>query len=119
MNGQLVENFNTQTFNQGSAILKIRYYTPKNLIVQHLPVKERGKKFEINRLRNDYIIDAFTSIDAHEIIKIGGKVIEIYEGVNYREIVKVFDKLSALGQNYKDENNEIMQLLVKLLWNSL
>ena len=44
MNDELVEKFNNQTFNQGSAILKIKYYNPRNLIVQHLPVKEKEKK---------------------------------------------------------------------------
>ena len=34
MNGDLVEKINNQTFTQGSAILKIKYYNPKNLIVQ-------------------------------------------------------------------------------------
>ena len=33
------------------------YYIPKNLIVQHIPVEERVKKSEINRMRNGYIID--------------------------------------------------------------
>ena len=41
MNDELVERFNNQTFTQGSAILKIKYYNPKDLIVQHLPVKEK------------------------------------------------------------------------------
>ena len=45
MNDELLEKFNNQNFNQGSAILKIKYYNPKNLIVQHLPVKEKEKKF--------------------------------------------------------------------------
>ena len=44
MNDELVEKFNNQIFTQGSAILKIKYYNPKNLIVQHLPVKEKVKK---------------------------------------------------------------------------
>ena len=48
MNDELVEKFNTQTFTQGSAILKIKFYNPKNLIVQHLSVKGRVKKMEIN-----------------------------------------------------------------------
>ena len=39
MNGDLVNKFSTGNFNQGSAILKINYYNPKNLIVQHLPIK--------------------------------------------------------------------------------
>ena len=125
MNDELVEKFNNQTFTQGSAILKIKYYNPRNLIVQHLPIKERLNKIEMNRMRNGYIIDTLTSVDIQEIVKIGGKVIEIYEGVIYREnfkvssFRKVIDKLFALRQKYKDEGNEVMQLLVKLLLNSL
>ena len=68
--------------------MKIKYHNPKNLIVQHLPVKEREKKIEINRMRNEYIIDHLTSVDI-QIVKIGGKVLEIYEGVIYRENFKV------------------------------
>ena len=124
MNDELVEKFNTGNFTKGSANLKIKYYNPKNLIVQHLPVKEREKKIEINRMQNGYIIDTFTSVDVQEIGKIGGRVIEIYEGVVYREnfkvspFRKVIDKLFALRQKYTDENNNIMQLLMKLLMNS-
>ena len=64
-------------------------------------------------------------MDIPEVVKIGGKVIEIYEGVIYRENFKVFpfrkviDKLLALRQKFKDESNDVMQLLVKLLMNSL
>ena len=125
MNNELVEKFNTGNFTQGSAILKIKYYNPKNLIVQHIPIKEKENKIEINRMRNGYIIDTLTSVDIQEIVKIGGKVIEIYEGVIYREnfkvspFRKVIDKLFALRQKYKDENNDVMELLVKLLMNSL
>ena len=57
MNEDLVNKFNNQTFTQGSAILKIKYYSPKNLIVQHLRVKEKEKKIENNRMRNGYIVD--------------------------------------------------------------
>ena len=83
MNNELVIKFNNQKFNQGSAILKIKYYNPKNLIVQHIPIKERVNKLENNRMRNGYIIDTLTSVDIQGIVKIGGKVIEIYEGVIY------------------------------------
>ena len=121
MNDELVKKINKQKFSRGSAILKIKYYNPKNLIVQHLAVKEREKKCEILRMRNGYIVDNLTSVDLQEIVKIGGKVIEIYEGVIYREKFKVrpfrevIDKLFALAQIYKDEVNEVMQLLIKLL----
>ena len=80
---------------------------------------------EINRMRNGYIIDTLTSVDIQEIVKIGGRVVEIYEGVIYREnfkispFRKVIDIIFPLRQKYKDENNDVMQLLVKLLINSL
>ena len=128
MNKTYVEAFNNQTLNEDgdeSAILTIKYYNPRDLIFQHLPVKEKVKKIEVNRMRNGYIIDTLTSVDICEIVKIGGKVIEIYEGVIYRENFKVspfrrvIEKLFGLRQKYKDEKNDSMQGLVKLIMNSL
>ena len=122
INDELVEKFNTGNFTKRSGILRIKYYNPKKLIVQHISVKEKEKKIEINRMRNGYIIDYLTSVDIQESVKIGGKV---REGVIYREnfkvspFRKVIDKLFALRQKYKDENNDVMQILVKLLMNSL
>ena len=107
MNDIYVEAFNNQTFNEDgdeSAILTIKYYNPPDLIFQHLPIKEKVKKIEVNRMRNGYIIDTLTSVDIQEIVKIDGKVIEIYEGVIYREnfkvspFRKVIEKLFALRQ---------------------
>ena len=76
-------------------------------------------------MRNGYNIDTLTSVDFCEIVKVGGKVIEIYEGVIYPEnfIVSPFrsviDNLFDLGQKYKDENIDVMQILVKLIMKSL
>ena len=128
MNKTFVEAFNNQTFNEygdESSILTIKYYNPPDLIFQHLPVKEKVKKIEVNRMRNGNIIDTLTSVDIQEIVKIGGKVVEIYEGVIYREnfkvspFRKVIEKLFALRQKYKDQKNDLMQGLVKLIMNSL
>ena len=44
---ELIIKFNTGSFTQGSAILKTKYYNPKNLIVQQLPVKEKVKEWKI------------------------------------------------------------------------
>ena len=60
----------------------------KILIVQHLPVKEREKKIEINRMRNGYNIDTLTSVDFQGFAKIGGKVFQIYEGAFFERILK-------------------------------
>ena len=76
-------------------------------------------------MRIGYIIDTFTSVDIQETVKTGGKVIQISESVNYRENFKVSpfrkvkDKIFALRQKYKKGNNDVMQLFVKLLMNSL
>ena len=83
MKKYLVKKFNTGKFKQGSATLITKYYNPKNLVVQHPPVKEREKKNEINRMRNGFIIDTLTSVDIQEIVRNGGKVIETYEGIKY------------------------------------
>ena len=44
MNDERVEKSNTGNFNKRSAILKTKYYNPKDLIVQHIPIKERRKE---------------------------------------------------------------------------
>ena len=128
MNCVYVEAFNNQTFNYDgdeSAILRIKYYNPRNLIFQHLPVKEKVKNVEVNRMRNGYIIDTLTSVDICKIVKTGGRVIEIYEGVIYREnfkispFRKVIEQIFSSRQKYKDEHNGLMQRLVKLIMNSL
>ena len=125
MNDDIVNKFNKGIFNQGSAILKIKYYNPRDLIVQHLPVKEKVNKIETNRMRNGFITQVLTSVDIQEIVKKGGKVVQVYEGVFYREnfnvsaFKKVIDNLFGQRQKCKDENNEVMQLLVKVFMNSL
>ena len=112
MNDVYVEAFNNRTFNEDgdeSDILTIKYYNPPDLIFQHLPVKEKVQKVEVNRMRNGYIIDTLTSADNQEIVKIGGKVIEVYESVIYRKTFKispfrkVIEKLFALRQENKDK----------------
>ena len=60
-------------------------------------------------MRNGFIIDTLTSVGIQENVKIGGKVVEVYEGVIYREnfkvspFRKVIEKLFASRQKYKDE----------------
>ena len=79
----------------------------------------------MSRMKNGFFVDRLISVDIHEIVEIGGKVINFYEGVVYRENFKlspfgeVIDKSFALRQKYKDENNDVMQLSVKFLMNSL
>ena len=86
---------------------------------------KKKQKIEINRMRNGYITQVLTSVDIQEIVKIGEKVVVIYEGVIYREnakvspFKKVIEKLFELRQKYKEENDEVTQLLIKLIMKSL
>ena len=89
MNDEFVEKLNEGNFTKRSVLFKIIYYSPKNLIVQYLPVKEKEKKIEIKRMRNSYILDTLTSVDIQEIFKVGGIVFKTYQGVIYRENFKV------------------------------
>ena len=62
MNDVYVEAFNNQAFNQDgdeSALLRIKYYYPPDLIFQQLPVKEKVKNIEVKRMRNEFIIHFF------------------------------------------------------------
>ena len=76
-------------------------------------------------MRNGYFTQVLTSVDIQKILKIRGRVIEIFEGDIYREnyeknlFEKVIDNLFASRQKYKDEGNDVMQLLVKLIMNAL
>ena len=64
-------------------------------------------------------------LDIQKIVTIEGKVIEIYDGVIYRNYFertpfeKFFDELYALRQKYKDDNIDVMQLLVGLIMAAL
>ena len=73
MNVEIVEKFNDQLFTPGSALLKILYYSPPDLSLQDLPVREKVNKFEVNPMRNGYTIDTLTSVVTRDIVKIGQK----------------------------------------------
>ena len=76
-------------------------------------------------MRTGYNFGTLTSVDMKEYIRIGGKVIQIYEGVIIREIFRVnpfkkfFGNLFEFKNYYKDRADDVMELLVKLLMNSL
>ena len=60
-------------------------------------------------MRKGYIIDTLTSVDICQIVKLGRKVIKIYDGVFYWEDLrispfrKIIEKLFALRQKHKDK----------------
>ena len=96
MNDVFVEAFRNLTFKQEGnerAVFKIKYYNPPNLIFQYLPVKEEVKNIEVITMRNRYVIDTLTIVDFQENVKLGGKVIEFYGGVIYRDLMQNLHEL--------------------------
>ena len=88
---------------------------------------ERSVKqnLDVIRFRNGVIYDVLCSVDIQEIVRCGGKIIKIYDGIVYRENFKQspfsgnVKKLFELRLKYKQEKNKVGDLLVKLLLNSL
>ena len=117
MNDELLEMFSSGYFIQGSAVFEVKCCNPPELIYQHLPVKKRVNKVEVNRMRKSYSFDTLTSADIKKILLNRGKIIEIYEGVIYRKhsrvnpFSKVIGKIFGKRKHYKDP--------VMMLWNYL
>ena len=121
MKNELVENFDDQTFTQGIAILKIKFYNPKNLIGQHLPIKEKVKKTQINGMRNAYFVDVVTPFDIHEVVKNGWSLSENHEGVKLVENryfnnpnswefkMNGLNKIEVIVRNLHEIKNEILR----------
>ena len=116
LNDVYVEAFNIQTFNQDGnecAILKLESYSSPDLIFKQASIREKVNIIEVNRMRDGYIIYTSTKMANQKYVKIGGKVIEIYEGVFMETFFqispfrKVIEKLFALTQNYKDERRRL------------
>ena len=105
--------------------MKIKFYNPPDIVLQPLLSKEEVNKIEVNRLQNGYIIDVLTSVDIKKNVKIGGKVIQIYEGLIYRENFKIppcrnfIKELFDLRKKYKEQGNDVLQSLVKLIMTSI
>ena len=127
MNDAVCTLFNSGRWNElnRSAFLTVKYHNPKNMIFQHLPIKEKienpyknNRLEEINRMRNGIIIDTLTSTDIVEIIKYGGIILEVFEGFfchnlefnPYTEFVTdMFEKRDLL----KSQGKDLLQNLAK------
>ena len=83
---EIVNAFHNHSSTRGTSIHRIKYYNPENIILQHIPIKEKGGKVEVHGLRNGNITDTLTGADNEGIVKSGGKVINIHEGIRLKEV---------------------------------
>ena len=128
MNDIFVFDFVIKTNNQDvndSAILKIKILQSTKSYTSISSCERKGEKIEVHRMRYGYNIGILTSVDIQEIVRIGGKLIEIFEGVIYKKIFKIspfekrWRKIVAFRQKYENDGNDMMQGLVKIIINSL
>ena len=63
-------------------------------------------------MRNAYIKDTLMNLDIQKMVKIGGKLIQIYDGVIYQKnftkspFTKVIEKQFASRDKYNDKGND-------------
>ncbi|ESO94743.1 hypothetical protein LOTGIDRAFT_160977 [Lottia gigantea] len=90
-NKEFVKLFNEQKFRPRTAILKVWFEYPKNMFFQPIPAKDKitfknriGKKETGTkiRFRNGFCHDVLTSVDIQEIVRAGGRIIKILDGIS-------------------------------------
>ncbi|ESO91499.1 hypothetical protein LOTGIDRAFT_153941 [Lottia gigantea] len=128
------EKDNKQKFRPRTAILKVWFEYPKKMFFQAIPAKDKitftnriGKKETGTkiRFRNGFCHDVLTSVDIQEIVKSGGKIIKILDGIVYEENFKTPPYrdyiliLKGLRNKYKKEGDMVASNCMKLLGNSL
>jgi hypothetical protein len=122
--------FNQQNFRPRTGIFKVYYEYPTDLFLQNMPAKDSfilddEKKTDLVRFRNGKIYDVLTSVDIQEIVRCGGRIICIFDGIVYDEnfqespFKKYVEELYNLRLCYKKEGNVVGSELIKLLLNSL
>lgn len=127
---EILNKFNTQTFRPKTGIFTVLFKYPNDMFFQPIPAKDtiqnhEGKKQEIIRFRNGYCYDVLNSVDIQEIVRCGGEICNIYDGIIYEEnydaspFRSYIEMLFNLRKKFKEEGNKVGDELIKLLMNSL
>jgi hypothetical protein len=126
---QTLDSFNSQRFRPRTGFFRIKYHYPLDNFLQHLPVKESIKRsgiskvYEVSRFRNGFAEATMTSVDIQEIVRTGGTILKIYEGIVYERNLSespfrsFIDKMFKMRQTYP--KGTVGNDLIKLLMNSL
>ncbi|ESO92302.1 hypothetical protein LOTGIDRAFT_162604 [Lottia gigantea] len=131
---EFVKLFNEQKFIPRTAILKVWFKYPTNMFFQPIPAKDKitftnkegnketGTKI---RFRNGFCSELLTSVDIQELVKAGGRIIGILDGIVYEENFKTPPYrdyiliLRDLRNKYKREGNIVGSNCMKLSGNSI
>ena len=80
----LAYSLKNQNF-RSSASLRLKFYSPEDIMHQNTSNKQKVGKVEVNRLRNATIGNTWTSVAFQESVKFGEKVMEVYERIKNKE----------------------------------
>ncbi|ESP02073.1 hypothetical protein LOTGIDRAFT_157219 [Lottia gigantea] len=131
---KFVRLFNEQKFRLKTAIFKVWFEYPKLMFFQPVPSKDKitvtnkeGKKETGTkiRFRNGFCYNVLTSAGIQEIVKAGGRIIRILDGIVYEKNLdrppygEYVLKLRDLRNQYKEEGNVLGSNCMKLLGNFL
>ena len=125
--------FNAQKFRPRCAILSVWFEYPRNMFFQPIPAKDKikytvGGKTETGdkiRFRNGFCNDVLTSVDIQEIVRSGGKILKILDGLVFEENFETppfRDYILTLKEKrneYKKKGDLVGSDCMKLLGNSL
>ncbi len=101
-------------------IIKCDVFLPKNLEFIPVPYKKDGKCYYIKGMLEEQY---YNDVDIKEIIRFGGKIIKVHEGIAFSRSMenpfKTFiEKFFALRLKYKKDGNTLLDNAVKLILNS-
>ena len=126
---EILNKFNNQTFRPKTGIFKILYEYPEDMFFTPIfckdSVKSNNKKIEVLRSRTGQCCDILTSVDIQEIVRCGGMIIRIFDGMIFEENFEINPfrefvlDLYTLKAKFKKEGNKVGYALVKLLLNAL
>ena len=126
-----------ELFNKGdwkslnkSGFFKVRYYNSKEIIFQHMSVKEnvfndrKNRCEEIIRFRNGDITQHVTSLDIEEVFRSGGYIVKILEGficdnLDFNPFERFIIDMTSKRNKFKGENKTLLQTLTKKVSNSV
>ena len=126
---KILKKFNRQTFRPKTGIFKIFYEYPNDMFFTPVFSKDsvnfENKKTEILRSRTGKCCDILTSVDIQEIVRCGGTIIRIFDGLIFEENFEINPfrefvlELYSLKAKFKNEKNKVGYAIVKLLLVSL
>ena len=119
-------NYLCELFNNGdwkslnkSGFYKVRYYNPKEFIIQHMSGKEnvfiyrKKRSEEINRFKNGDIIQHLSSVDIEEVVRSGGYIVKMLEGficdnLEFNPFERFNIGITSKRNKFKEENKTFL-----------